>query len=57
LQVVAVLPLHAGWFGVQICALHVAVAVSQYSELVHVEKTAELMPSAAHCRTAEPEQK
>jgi hypothetical protein len=54
---VAISPLHAGWFGVQTCALQVAVAVSQYCAFVHVEARVELWPSAAQCRTVAPEQK
>jgi hypothetical protein len=57
LQVVALSPLHAGWPGVQACALHMPVALSQYCVLVHVEKSVELIPSAAQCRTVAPEQK
>jgi hypothetical protein len=37
--------------------LHAAVALSHYSELMHVEVSVELAPSAAQCRTVKPEQK
>jgi hypothetical protein len=50
-------PLHTAWFGVQTCALHVAVTLSQYSELAHVADTVELTPSAAQCCSVDPEQK
>ena len=49
-------PSHTCWLGVQTRALHLAVALSQYCELVQVAERTELMPSSAHSRTVDPEQ-
>jgi hypothetical protein len=58
LQVVAHSPrTHTGSLGEQTRGLHVAVAPSQYSKLVQVAETVEVMPSSAQCRTVDPEQK
>jgi predicted trehalose synthase len=50
LQVVATVPSHAGWFGLQTCGLHATAIGSQYEVAMQVETSDEVVPSAEHMR-------
>jgi len=52
LHVVATLPLHAGWLGVQTRALHVAVGASQNCVVWHVCTREDVSPFELHWRTS-----